>query len=455
MTPQSELSAQSRDTSAAESEFTATGWVARVDQWYMSKPFAIKTKIATALGVGGLVLVALIAVIGLMNPQYSTYFAVAIVIVTVAFAFSCLSAVSFILSRIVYPFVSMAEDMESVSFGERNINVRETSREDEIGQMARALESFVAAEMKVETLNAEKEAARAEQEAARKAAEDTRKEELLRLADQFEESIGGVVDVVAVASGELQQTANEMAASADQTLTQVDSATKSMDEGMQGATTAAAASDEFAMSMGEISRQAETSAEFARDASRSAEKADETIKGLSSSAAHVEEIIDLISSIAQRTNLLALNASIEAARGGEAGRGFAVVASEVKELATQTAAATERVTAQVQGMRSSTDASVAALEMIADKIVDLEKGATAIAAAVDQQSVAGKELARSIDMAARASNTASEVLGEVRKTSETTEQAANEVSGSAERLDTQAVDLREKANGFLAHIRAG
>lgn len=72
MTPQSELSAQSRDTSAAESEFTATGWVARVDQWYMSKPFAIKTKIATALGVGGLVLVALIAVIGLMNPQYST-----------------------------------------------------------------------------------------------------------------------------------------------------------------------------------------------------------------------------------------------------------------------------------------------------------------------------------------------------------------------------------------------
>ena len=116
--------------------------------------------------------------------------------------------------------------------------------------------------------------------------------------------------------------------------------------------------------------------------------ADDTISTLAVSAEQVGQIVELIQSIAKRTNLLALNASIEAARGGEAGRGFAVVASEVKELAAQTSRATEEVAEQIRTMQNSTGASVGALRSIAEQIKELEGAAISIASAVDQQSVA-------------------------------------------------------------------
>jgi methyl-accepting chemotaxis protein len=164
----------------------------------------------------------------------------------------------------------------------------------------------------------------------------------------------------------------------------------SLNEASAGVTAAAAASDEFAMSIGEISRQASTSAELARKASTAAEEADTTISALSLSASQVGDIVEMISTIAQRTNLLALNASIEAARGGEAGRGFAVVAAEVKELATQTGKATEEVAGQIRAIQETTSGKRRGVAFDRLQIQQLEATSVSIAAAVDQQSVAGR-----------------------------------------------------------------
>jgi methyl-accepting chemotaxis protein len=184
-------------------------------------------------------------------------------------------------------------------------------------------------------------------------------------------------------------------------------------------------------------------------------EADETISALAASAEEVGQIVELIQTIAQRTNLLALNASIEAARGGEAGRGFAVVASEVKELAMQTSRATEKVAEQIRAMQSTTGASVKALRAIAGQVQDLESTAVSIATAVDQQSVAGRDLAQSIDLAARGTEKVSAHIEDVRQLSLSTGAAASQVLLSANELEAQASHLGDQVRGFLRTVRMG
>lgn len=437
-----------------QSETISTGWRSRLDRWFMHKPLEVKTKIAVWAGLGGLAAVTAIGLIGLASSDYKTYFAVAIVFLACSFSAACLSAVMFLINRIIHPFVRMANDMETVSQGNQDIAVSETDRVDEIGTMARALEVFVTSQRRVAELSEQQLEASKQREADRQASVELRERELKRLATQFENTVGEVAQVVAAASKDLQNTASFMNSSASDAIVQIDSAGSAMNDALEGATVAASASDEFSLSIQEISSQAAGSAEFARDASSVAKNADKTIQDLSASAQEVAQVTDMIGNLAHRTNLLALNASIEAARSGEAGRGFAVVATEVKELATQSARATELVSEQIANMQRSTDDSISALRTIADKILQLETSATSIASAVNQQNNAGQDLAKSIDRAATASGRASSLLDNVSASSATSRRTATEVLESAQKLDAQSSTLRAQVDAFLTYIRA-
>jgi methyl-accepting chemotaxis protein len=349
----------------------------------------------------------------------------------------------FIQQDIVRPLQSAAASAVELAEGHHDVDVENGERQDEIGDIARALLTIKKAAYKFQKLQAQTET-------DRQGHFDT----LRKLTEGFEKNVSEIVGSVASASSELQATATAMAACAEQSANQSSRVSMSLSEATAGVTAAAAASDEFAMSIGEISRQASTSAELARKASNAAVAADSTISELADSASQVGDIVEMISGIAQRTNLLALNASIEAARGGEAGRGFAVVATEVKELATQTGKATEQVAGQIRAMQETTGASVEALRKIAEQIKQLETTATSIAAAVDQQSVAGQDLARSIDLAARSAEEVTSNLDQVRDTSLATGSAAAQVLTSSTELERQAAALKTQADDFLQHVRA-
>ena len=343
---------------------------------------------------------------------------------------------------VIAPFQDLTNGMNKIGEGIYELEVKHTERDDEIGQMSRALEKAKKASFLLKDL--------------REQGEERKKLHVAQLEDlaaRFERQIGEIVNGVAAASSQLESTATAMAESAEVSASQSGNVAEAMDSAAAGVTAAAAATDEFALSINEISRQASGSAELARQAAVSTRLADDTIGALAESAAEVGQIVELISSLAQRTNLLALNASIEAARGGEAGRGFAVVAAEVKELAAQTAKATERVGIQIQKIQEDTGTSVTSLKAIARQINDLEGTSVSIAAAVDQQSAAGQDLARSIDLAARSTERVSNSICQVRTGSLATGAAAAQVLTSSSDLKHQSVALRSQVEDFLNHVR--
>ncbi|MDY7098192.1 MAG: methyl-accepting chemotaxis protein [Pseudomonadota bacterium] len=376
-------------------------------------------------------------------------------------------AAAFLIAGFVYVSRDLVSKVEEVTHGmtrlangDREFEIEGRDRKDEIGEMLRALNMFKRANRQLE-MWARERSDRAEQEIReqqerereRVEAEEQRVSFINNIARSFEHTVGEVVARVASASSELQSTATKMASTAEQSSNRTNDLSRDIAEANAGATSAAAASDEFALSIGEISRQAASSSELARMATDATQNADNTISALSASADQVGHIVELIQTIAQRTNLLALNASIEAARGGEAGRGFAVVASEVKELAMQTSRATEQVAAQIREMQDTTGASVSALRSIADQVKQLEVTAVSIASAVDQQSVAGQDLARSIDLAASGTQKVSNHIEDVQTLSLSTGSAASQVLTSANELEQQASALSSQVDTFLNKVR--
>jgi methyl-accepting chemotaxis protein len=276
----------------------------------------------------------------------------------------------------------------------------------------------------------------------------------VKLADDFETSVGRVARSVGDGASGMKVTAEAMSDIASDTGKRASAVAAATEQASANVQTVAASAEELAASVQEISRQVAESARIASQAAGEAQATDQTVAGLSAAAMRIGDVVRLIGDIAGQTNLLALNATIEAARAGEAGKGFAVVASEVKNLAGQTAKATEEIGAQIGAMQQATDQAVAAIRGIAATISRMNEIAAGIAAAVEQQGAATHEIARSVQQAAAGTNEVSSNIGAVSSSVEQAGDQAAQVLSSANALTDEAAKLTEEVERFLAAIRA-
>jgi len=277
--------------------------------------------------------------------------------------------------------------------------------------------------------------------------------EYVRLAESFEKDVKVVAQTVSAASDRLKETAMAMSRTADEARGESSHVLEAAERAAGNVGTVAAAAEELSASIGEISRQVSASATMARNTAQEANQANATLASLSEAAQKIGEVVGLIQNIASQTNLLALNATIEAARAGEAGKGFAVVASEVKNLANQTAKATEDIQAQVGHMQGVTDQSVRAIQRIIGVIGDIDANSSSIAAAVEEQGAATAEISRNVQEASSGTQQVTMAIGNVARAVNGTGRSAAEVLAGVETLGHQATRLEREIDGFLQKIR--
>ncbi len=274
------------------------------------------------------------------------------------------------------PIQTLNEAMQQLASGDTTGHIGMDERRDEIGDMAKTVKVFQENARQVEKLKAEQMERRAAIE---------KKQVMEKMANDFEQSVGQIVDVVASAATELQANAKNLSEMADQTNRQSSVVAAATEEASTSVSTVASATEELSASIGEINRQVSESSRVAQEAVDEVKKTDQTVSTLSEAAAQIGDVVKLIQDIAEQTNLLALNATIEAARAGEAGKGFAVVASEVKNLATQTARATEEISKKIVTVQTVSADAVNAIRARAAPLNISVKLRGAIAGAIHEQ----------------------------------------------------------------------
>lgn len=339
-------------------------------------------------------------------------------------------------------------ELQRLAEGDLAVEVSGTVRRDEIGDVARGLQVFRDNLVRAKRLEQEAEEAEARAEEERRAA-------MLALADQFEASISGVVQSVSSAATQLQANAQTMSAVAEQTNRQASAVAAATEQASANVQTVAAASEELGGSITEISRQVSSAAHITREAVSEAGRANEMVSGLANAAERIGAVVQLIQDIASQTNLLALNATIEAARAGEAGKGFAVVAAEVKQLANQTAKATEDIAQQISEIQTQTGGAVGAIRQIAETVGRVNEISSSIASAVEEQSAATQEIGRNVQQAASGTQEVAANIEGVSTAAAEAGSSASDVLHAASTLSEEAARLRSEVDSFISKVRAG
>jgi methyl-accepting chemotaxis protein len=344
------------------------------------------------------------------------------------------------------PIVGLTGTMRDLAGGKYDAVIEGAARRDELGAMARAVMVFKDSLAQARQLE---DAKRREDED-----KDRRRQVVERLVHEFGLQIDGVVQAVASAATQMRSNSEAMSATAEETSRQSDAVAAASTHASSNVQTVASSSAELSASISEIGRQAIQSAKIAGDAVNEANQTNQSVQGLADAAQKIGDVVKLINDIAGQTNLLALNATIEAARAGEAGKGFAVVASEVKNLATQTAKATEEIAEQIGAIQGATRNAVSAIAGIGKTIGEINQIAATIASAVEKQGTATQEIARNVQEAAKGTADATRNISGVTHRAGETGQAAGQVLAASGELTRQAEQLRSQVETFLAQIKA-
>ena len=347
---------------------------------------------------------------------------------------------------IVRPLTRSTHEMQLLADGDRRVDISGSDRGDELGDMARALGVFKA--------NAQRQDEMAAQERAMVRQREERAERVERLIAGFGEDSTQVLDSVAAMAAQMMGTSDELLRSAGKTSAQANAVASAAEQSSANIQAVASATEQLSGSINEVNLQVSESRSIADEASVAVRENVKTIRQLEDSSNRIGEVVELISDIAEQTNLLALNATIEAARAGEAGKGFAVVASEVKSLANQTAQATEDISGQVTGIQQITQGAVEAIEGVGTTVRRMGEASDLVAQSISQQVAATTEISRS---AHEVSDGTSEVTGNIHgvsSASEETDQAAHSVAQLAGELSDSVTRMRDLVDKFSRDIQS-
>ncbi|MTI09202.1 methyl-accepting chemotaxis protein [Curvivirga aplysinae] len=339
---------------------------------------------------------------------------------------------------------NLVEMMSQLGSGKLDIEIPDIKENNVFGRMLAVIINFKDSLIENNKLS--------EENAKEQEKQINRASVLRKLVEDFDSDAQNALTAVSGATGQMKSSSDELGQTVSETSELATGAAESTALASSNVETVAAAAEELAASVQEISAQVQRSTEIASHAVHEANRGDQLIKGLEASTMRIGEILTLISEIADQTNLLALNATIEAARAGDAGKGFAVVANEVKSLATQTANATGEISSQISQIQSDTKETVTAIQSIGKIIGEMNEITSSVSAAVEEQGAATQEIARNTQQASMGTNEVSEKIVEVNRMTDNSDKVREAVLDATNHMITETDKLKQNIDKFLREV---